>query len=158
MPSVTEIDLGFRYRFEIGNAPVSVRIQAMNIADDRTWRVISSGEARMTDGRRYSLTRSRRISRTAAAQKQSACGVRTYAACTSGRRLRKLANRASRYHAYMRPSGCSGEGVSFRANSATGTPSGSGLHARISPSISRSTSRACASCRCCLPCDDDPAE
>ena len=56
VPSATEIDLGFRYRFEIGNAPVSVRIQAMNIADDRTWRVISSGEARMTDGRRYSLT------------------------------------------------------------------------------------------------------
>jgi iron complex outermembrane receptor protein len=56
VPSVTEIDLGFRYRFEIGSAPVSLRFQAMNVADDRTWRVTSSGEARMTEGRRYSLT------------------------------------------------------------------------------------------------------
>jgi hypothetical protein len=28
----------------------------MNVTDDRTWRVLSSGETRMTDGRRYSLT------------------------------------------------------------------------------------------------------
>jgi iron complex outermembrane receptor protein len=56
VPSVTEVNLGFRYRFNIGNAPVSVRVQAMNVTDDRTWRVLSSGEVRMTDGRRYSLT------------------------------------------------------------------------------------------------------
>jgi iron complex outermembrane receptor protein len=53
---VTEIDLGFRYRFDVGSAPVSVRFQAMNVADDRTWRVRPSGEARLTEGRRYSLS------------------------------------------------------------------------------------------------------
>ena len=57
VPSVTEIDLGFRYRFTVGKAPVSVRFQAMNVGDDRTWRVTSSGEARPTEGRRYSRER-----------------------------------------------------------------------------------------------------
>jgi iron complex outermembrane receptor protein len=56
VPSTTTVDLGFRYRFDIGRAPVSVRFQAHNVADDRTWHVSSSGEARLTDGRRYTLS------------------------------------------------------------------------------------------------------
>ena len=56
VPSVTEIDLGFRYRFTVGKAPVSVRFQAMNVGDDQTWRVTSSGEARPTEGRRYTVS------------------------------------------------------------------------------------------------------
>ena len=56
VPSLTEIDLGFRYRFSLGKTPVSVRFEAENVADQRTWEVKSSGEAKMTEGRRYSLS------------------------------------------------------------------------------------------------------
>jgi iron complex outermembrane receptor protein len=56
VPSVTAIDLGFRYRFTLRRAPVSLRFQAMNVGDDRTWRVTSSGEARPTEGRRYTVS------------------------------------------------------------------------------------------------------
>lgn len=56
VPSAIEVDLGFRYRFSLGRAPVSVRFQAMNLNDDRTWVVEPSGEAKLTEGRRYSLT------------------------------------------------------------------------------------------------------
>jgi iron complex outermembrane receptor protein len=56
VPSVTEFDVGFRWRFDVGNAPVSLRFEAMNVTDDRTWNVRSSGEARLTEGRRYSLS------------------------------------------------------------------------------------------------------
>lgn len=56
VPSATEVDLGFRYRFSLGKAPVSVRFQAMNVNDDRTWLVEPSGQARLTEGRRYSVT------------------------------------------------------------------------------------------------------
>jgi iron complex outermembrane receptor protein len=56
VPSLTEIDLGFRYRFSLGKAPVSLRFEAENVADRRTWEVKSSGEAKMTEGRRYALT------------------------------------------------------------------------------------------------------
>lgn len=56
VPSATEIDVGFRYRFALRNAPISLRLQARNINDDRTWKVKSSGEARPTDGRHYVLT------------------------------------------------------------------------------------------------------
>jgi iron complex outermembrane receptor protein len=56
VPSATEVDLGFRYRFSLGKAPVSVRFRAMNVNDDRTWLVEPSGQAKLTEGRRYSLT------------------------------------------------------------------------------------------------------
>lgn len=56
VPSATVIDVGFRYRFALRNAPISLRLQARNINDDRTWHVKSSGEARPTDGRHYVLT------------------------------------------------------------------------------------------------------
>jgi iron complex outermembrane receptor protein len=56
VPSATELDLGFRYRFTLGKAPVSVRFQAMNVNDDRTWLVEASGQARLTEGRRFSVT------------------------------------------------------------------------------------------------------
>jgi iron complex outermembrane receptor protein len=56
VPSVTTVDLGFRYRFSLGKVPVSVRFQAMNVGDARTWDVSSSAEAKLTEARRYSLS------------------------------------------------------------------------------------------------------
>ena len=56
VPSVTTVDLGFRYRFSLGKVPVSVRFQAMNVGDARTWDVSSSGQAKLTEARRYSLS------------------------------------------------------------------------------------------------------
>lgn len=51
----TEVDAGFRYKFQVGRARSSIRFQAMNLTDKRAWEIEPSGQARLSDERRYSL-------------------------------------------------------------------------------------------------------
>jgi outer membrane receptor protein involved in Fe transport len=39
VPSATEIDLGFRYRFNVRRVPLSLRFQALNVTNERTWQI-----------------------------------------------------------------------------------------------------------------------
>lgn len=52
----TEINAGFRYRFQVGRGRSSIRFKAMNLMDERAWEIEPSGLARLNDGRRYLLT------------------------------------------------------------------------------------------------------
>jgi iron complex outermembrane receptor protein len=54
VPGYTLIDIGARYRFQIGAVPATLRIQAANITDVFTWYINGNNSFGLTDGRRYS--------------------------------------------------------------------------------------------------------
>jgi iron complex outermembrane receptor protein len=54
VPGYTLIDLGTRYRFQIGKAPATLRVLAENITDEFTWEIYGSNSFGLTDGRRFS--------------------------------------------------------------------------------------------------------
>lgn len=54
LPSYTLIDVGARYRMQIGSAPATVRLQAANLTDEFAWSVFSSNSFGLMDARRYS--------------------------------------------------------------------------------------------------------
>jgi iron complex outermembrane receptor protein len=54
VPGYTLVDLGARYRFQIGAVPAALRVQAANITDTFTWYINGNNSFGLTDGRRYS--------------------------------------------------------------------------------------------------------
>lgn len=53
VPSHTILDLGARYRFMLGKARATLRLQALNLSDVYTWNVLGNNSFRLTDGRCY---------------------------------------------------------------------------------------------------------
>lgn len=53
VPGYTSIDVGARYRFELGNVPATLRVQAANVTDEFTWNINGNNSFGLTDGRRY---------------------------------------------------------------------------------------------------------
>lgn len=49
----TNIDLGARYRLQLGATRATLRLQALNVTDVFTWRVIGNNSFGLTDGRRF---------------------------------------------------------------------------------------------------------
>jgi iron complex outermembrane receptor protein len=53
VPAYTVVDVGARYRFDIGKARATLRLLAANVADTWTWNIYGSNSFGLTDGRRY---------------------------------------------------------------------------------------------------------
>lgn len=55
VPAVTTLDIGARYRFELGKTPMVFRALIGNVTDERSWRVLSSRSLRADQARRISF-------------------------------------------------------------------------------------------------------
>ena len=53
LPAYTVVDLGARYRFRLGEADASLRLQLANVADTWFWNIYGSNSFGLTDGRRF---------------------------------------------------------------------------------------------------------
>lgn len=54
LPSYTLIDIGARYRMQIGPAPATLRLQVANVTDEFAWNIFASNSFGFMDARRYS--------------------------------------------------------------------------------------------------------
>lgn len=52
-PDYTLFDLGARWRFKLGQAPATLRVQALNLTDEFYYSILGSNSFGLTDGRRY---------------------------------------------------------------------------------------------------------
>lgn len=43
VPAATIVDLGLRYRFDVGETPALLRLQVTNVTNELDWKVVSSG-------------------------------------------------------------------------------------------------------------------
>lgn len=55
LPGYTLVDLGARYRFQLGGAPATLRLQVANVADTYYYNVLGGNTYGLTDGRRATL-------------------------------------------------------------------------------------------------------
>lgn len=56
LPGSTLLNIGLRYRFKIGGAPTTLRLQAMNLTDDFTWNVNATGQYEPNERRRFAAS------------------------------------------------------------------------------------------------------
>ena len=56
IPGRTQVNLGGRYRFDLGGLPATLRLQVSNLFDDYAWNVTGSGALRRTFPRRANAT------------------------------------------------------------------------------------------------------
>lgn len=56
LPDYTVIDVGARYRMQLGQTPATLRVFVGNVTDEFYWDVYASNTFGLTDGRRYSAT------------------------------------------------------------------------------------------------------
>lgn len=55
VPSYTLVDVGARYRFRIGKAPATLRVQMQNVGDVFAWNIVGSNSYGLMDKRRVSI-------------------------------------------------------------------------------------------------------
>jgi iron complex outermembrane receptor protein len=55
VPSYTLVDIGARYRFRIGRAPATLRVQMQNVGDVFAWNIVGSNSYGLMDKRRVSI-------------------------------------------------------------------------------------------------------
>jgi iron complex outermembrane receptor protein len=53
LPGYTTFDLGARWRFRLGGADATLRLQAANVTNRYVWNLYSSNSYGLSDGRRY---------------------------------------------------------------------------------------------------------
>lgn len=56
LPDYTVVDIGARYRMQVGGKPATLRLWVGNITDEFFWEVSASNSFGLSDGRRYSAT------------------------------------------------------------------------------------------------------
>lgn len=56
LPDYTVVDVGARYRMQVGGRPATLRLWVGNVTDEFYWDVFASNSFGLSDGRRYSAT------------------------------------------------------------------------------------------------------